>query len=127
MALNVDDYTEYDSFEEAMQALAGDMAEVMPWNEWQKFASQLVTSYPDAPRDTKTWSALRKVTMKERFGPDWQKRTAARLKSAVLETVAEESALAEAAATPGTEEAINPRQGTGADAEEQLALSPLFP
>ena len=92
MALAVDDYREYDSFEEAMERLAADMTEVMPWNEWQKYAAELVSSYPGASRDNKVLSALRKVNMEERFGPDWRKRSATRLRSRVLETVAEEGA-----------------------------------
>ena len=134
MALTVGDYTEYDSFEEAMERFAADMTEVMPWNDWQRYAAEIADAYPDATRDKKELSALRKVTMAGKFGPDWQKRSSvtARLRSRVLQTVAEEeeSAPGAAAEQPGDAApqtgTITPRAGEGTDAAADASVaSPL--
>ena len=68
---NLDKYTNMADFEEAMVALAADMAEPWEWNQWQKAASGLLPHYPTAPRDTASWSARRKKHMEDRFGADW--------------------------------------------------------
>ena len=131
MALDVGDYVDYDSFEEAMERFAADMTEVMPWNEWQRYAAEIADKYEGATRDKKELAALRKVTMAGKFGPDWQKRspTTARLRTRVLQTVDEERATADVALADGVAPAggtITPRAGEGTEAAADASVaSPL--
>ena len=39
-------YLHYDTFEEAMSAMMGDLTEVMPWNNWQRAAAALRPTFP---------------------------------------------------------------------------------
>ena len=86
--LPISDYTEFDSYEEAMEELIAAMTEPWPWNLWTKFSAALAPSYPDADRNPRYRAALRKTLMEKKFGPRWQKPNPLREKA--LETLREE-------------------------------------
>ena len=70
-AFDPTDWKDFATIEEAMEAVTSDMVEPWSWNKWQKAMSALLPYYPDASRDTKKWSALRKLLMHARFGEGW--------------------------------------------------------
>ena len=95
------DYTECDSFEEAIAAVATDLAEPPVWNAWQRLTAMVRTSYPGYQWNHRALAALRKVTMEDSFFSGWSSRVAptAALKERILAAVAEEPA----AGDPGQE------------------------
>ena len=68
---DAEQYTMHDTFEDAMEAVAQEMPAPVSWNEWQRLAAAVRTGYPRVPMDIKALAALRRVTMEDRFGPEW--------------------------------------------------------
>ena len=65
-------YEGFVDFDEAMSALAGEMAEPWDWNKWQKAASEMLLVHPDGKRSQSDWSKLRVAHMEQRFGLQWK-------------------------------------------------------
>ena len=91
-AFDPTDWKDFATIEEAMEAVTSDMVEPWSWNKWQKAMSALLPYYPDASRDTKKWSALRKLLMHARFGEGWARSLVA---LALMQTIPEEGPVEE--------------------------------
>ena len=116
--------------EYAMEAVAQDMSVPVSWNEWQKMVAAVRTGYPQVPMDIKALAALRKVTMEDRFGLEWQKQVkigplAQRVLAAVVEEPVASGAAGSTIAATGAVGAVG-AGGTepfGASDEEGAAAS----
>ena len=63
LPIDVNDFTEYDTIEEALSAVALELQEPLGWNIWQRVVAGLRPHYPTANGDNKYLSQLRKNVM----------------------------------------------------------------